>query len=162
MPTANPALIPILALGTLLAACSAAASPPKGPAATARPGPGGSRPCGASPAGTPLLPVEGVACAALGCVYHAGARAYFACTSAAAGTCFHFGGPCTPVEACQFDPGDGRYKQCDAVVEGACTRWGAACAPASGCLYDPRDGLHHRCEQVTDGKCARRGALCTP
>ena len=71
------------------------------------------------------LPVAGVACAPLGCVYHAGANAYFACMSAGAGACFHFGARCAPADACMYDAAAKRYQHCEAVVEGACTKWGA-------------------------------------
>ena len=113
-------------------------------------------------AGQPLLPVDGVSCPALGCVYHAGANAYFACTSGDEGICFHYGAPCAPVDSCMFDAADGRYKTCASPAEGTCSSWGAACAPADACLFDAADGLHHHCDTVVDGACTAWGALCDP
>ncbi len=112
--------------------------------------------------GQALLPADGIACRPLGCVYHAGAAGYFACTSGGAGSCFHFGAACAPADGCMFDAGDGRYKSCTSIVEGTCSAWGAACAPASGCMYDARDSLHHSCAATTDGRCTSWGAVCDP
>ena len=108
------------------------------------------------------LPAAGVACAPLGCVYHAGANAYFACMSSGAGACFHFGARCAPADACMYDAAAKRYQHCDAVVEGACTKWGIACTPGGHCMFDPADGLHHECSAVKDGACTAWGALCAP
>jgi hypothetical protein len=113
-------------------------------------------------AGQPILPADGVACPALGCVYHAGASAYYACLSGGAGICFHFGAPCEPADHCMFDAGDGKYKTCSTAVEGACTAWGAACEPASACMFDPTDGMHHHCDAAKDGACTQWGDLCDP
>jgi hypothetical protein len=112
--------------------------------------------------GKPLLPAEGIACKMPGCVYHAGAAGYFTCTSAGAGTCFHFGATCAPADGCMFDPADGRYKTCASPVEGTCSAYGAACTPSGGCMYNAADGMHHACEAVSDGKCTKWGGLCDP
>jgi len=121
--------------------------------------------------GTPMLPPEGIACAPLGCVYHAGAAAYFTCTNprgggtaagGGAGTCFHYGATCAPADGCMFDPADGRYKTCTKPVEGTCATWGAACTPPNKCLFNAKDGLHHACDAVSDGRCTAWGALCDP
>lgn len=113
-------------------------------------------------AGQPLLPPEGIACAANGCVYHAGAAGYFTCTNGSAGSCFHFGASCGPTDGCMFDAADGRYKECSNIVEGQCSTWGGACTPANSCMFKAADGLHHSCDAVSDGKCTSWGGLCDP
>jgi len=79
--------------------------------------------------GQPMLPADGVACPAMGCVYHAGANAYFACLSGGAGICFHFGSPCEPRDSCMFDAADGMHHHCDQVTDGKCAQWGDLCDP---------------------------------
>lgn len=123
------------------------------------PGPGKG---GGGKPGAPDPTPKDIACLVPTCVYHAGAGAYFACQSSGAGTCFHFGPPCTPSGACMYDAASRGYKQCTKVAEGTCAAWGAACAPASKCMFNPADNLHHTCEDVSGGGCKRYGALCAP
>jgi hypothetical protein len=130
------------------------------------------KPAGTAPpptAGTPAPhPAQGggtlpdVACAAPTCAFHAGAAGYFTCLAGGAGACFHFGGPCTPADACMYDPTDRTYKKCGRAVEGTCAQWTGACAPASACMFDAADGLHHHCDAVSGGACQKYGALCAP
>jgi len=161
----RPLSILVFGAAAALLSCAAPRTGP-GPARPAAPPGARSTATGpAAPAAPPpgaLLPVDGIACGGVGCVYHPGARGYFACLSGGAGTCFHFGAPCAPADSCLFDAADRRYKHCDQVVEGTCVRWGATCAPASACFYNPSDQLHHHCDAIKDGACARWGALCTP
>lgn len=121
-------------------------------------GSGSAKPAGPGPVGT----VPDVGCLAPTCAYHAGAHAYFTCLAGGAGTCFHFGSPCTPADSCMFDAADRTYKSCARAVEGTCQQWGAACAPASGCMFSPVDGLHHTCEAISGGTCTKYGPLCAP
>jgi len=107
-------------------------------------------------------PIKDVGCLAPTCAFHAGAAAYFTCQSGGAGTCFHFGAPCTPADACMYDPVARSYKQCTQATEGTCQAWGAACAPASKCMFDATDNMHRTCEAVDGGTCKRYGALCAP
>jgi hypothetical protein len=100
---------------------------------------------------TPAV-VPDVGCLVTSCAYHAGAGAYFTCLAGGAGTCFHFGGPCTPPDKCMYDAKDRSYKQCGNAVEGVCQQWGAPCTPANGCMYSAADGMHHD----------KSGALCAP
>ena len=124
-------------------------------------GGGGQRGGGTAKGGQPEPTPKEIACLVPTCVYHAGANAYFACQSGGAGTCFHFGPPCTPAGACMYDASSRSYKQCTKVLEGACSAWGTACAPASKCMFNPADSLHHTCEDLSGGTCKRYGALCT-
>jgi hypothetical protein len=126
------------------------------------PPPGGSTATGKPEAGTPLIDLAGVACAASPCAYFPGTAGYFRCLAGGAGSCFHFGASCQPADACMLDPADRAYKHCAAAVEGKCQRFGAACAPAGTCWYRPDDRLYHTCEQPNAGACAKWGALCAP
>jgi hypothetical protein len=150
----------------MLAACGGTPSgaaqvsgpqPPPHAQVTAQPAHGGS------PAAAPLIATApDIGCAQTSCAFHAGAATYLTCLSGGAGACFHFGGPCTPADACMFDPSDRAYKHCARAVEGTCAQWAGACAPASACMFDPDDGLHHHCDDVAAGGCHRYGALCAP
>lgn len=120
----------------------------------AGPGPGSAVP--------PPVVLPDVGCLTTSCAFHAGGAAYFTCLAGGAGTCFHFGGPCTPPDACMYDPADRSYKQCQRPVEGTCQQWAAACAPKSACMFDPADGMHHHCDELAGGACKRYGALCAP
>lgn len=111
---------------------------------------------------TPPGAMKDIGCHVASCAYHPGTGAYFTCQSGGAGTCFHFGAPCTPDAACMFDAQSKSYKTCTGPVEGTCTAWGAACAPASKCMFDPGDRLHKKCDDVAGGACNRYGALCAP
>jgi len=106
--------------------------------------------------------VRDIGCLKPTCVFHAGAAAYFTCQAGGAGTCFHFGSPCTPDGTCMYDPAAKSYKQCTKPVEGTCAAWGGACAPATKCMYNAADGLHHTCDSVDGGSCKKFGALCSP
>lgn len=107
---------------------------------------------GAKVASTTPSAVPEIGCLTPTCAYHAGAGSYFTCLAGGAGTCFHFGGPCTPPDKCMYDTSSRTYKQCANSVEGACQQWGTACTPANGCMYSPADGMHHD----------KSGALCAP
>ena len=116
-----------------------------------------------TPSGSgPVGKIPDVGCLAPTCAYHAGATGYFTCMAGGAGTCFHFGAPCTPKDNCMYDASDRTYKQCARAVEGMCQQWGAACAPASACMFSASDGLHHKCDDVAGGSCKKYGALCAP
>jgi hypothetical protein len=111
----------------------------------------------------PNLPeAHEVPCPTPTCAFHAGGGAYSTCLAGGAGTCFHFGGHCTPPDSCMFDPNDRTYKSCKLAVEGTCQTWAAACEPQSKCMFDPGDGLHHHCDDASGGTCKRWGALCAP
>jgi hypothetical protein len=103
-----------------------------------------------------------IGCLKPSCAFHAGASGYFTCQSGGAGTCFHFGAPCTPEGACMYDAAARSYKQCTKPVEGNCQAWGSACAPASKCMFDARDNLHRTCDSIDGGACKKFGALCAP
>jgi hypothetical protein len=121
-------------------------------------GSGSAKAAGTSPVGS----LPDVGCLQPTCAYHAGASAYLTCLSGGSGSCFHFGGPCTPKDSCMFDATDRTYKQCARAVEGTCQQWGAACAPSSACMFSPADNLHHTCEEIAGGTCKKYGALCAP
>lgn len=112
--------------------------------------------------GASTLVARDVGCPAPTCAFHAGGSGYFVCTSSGSGSCFHFGPPCTPPDACMYDPADRTHKQCTKPSEGKCEAWGAACAPASKCMIDPKDGYHRRCDDASGGTCKKYGALCAP
>ncbi len=116
---------------------------------------------GAKPA-TGAVAIKDIGCLAPSCAFHAGAGAYFTCQSSGAGTCFHFGAPCTPANACMYDPAAKSYKVCQKPIEGTCQTWGAACAPASKCMYDATALAHRTCDAIDGGACQRYGALCAP
>jgi hypothetical protein len=69
-------------------------------------GSGSAQPVGGGPAGS----APDVGCLTPTCAYHAGANGYFTCLAGGAGTCFHFGAPCTPKDSCMYDAGDRTYK----------------------------------------------------
>ena len=95
----------------------------------------------------------GAMCPSLGCVFHPGLAggAYFACLSSGAGSCFHFGARCAPIDSCMFDAVSQSYRHCDAPSEGECATFASACTPASSCAFNPADGLHHACESWSNG-----------
>jgi len=162
-------LVVVLGCGLALAACphggSHGATGPRGGKGAGSGAGGGADSATVVPVrkpGTPMLPPEGIGCAKLACVYHAGAAGYFTCPNGASGTCFHYGGTCAPADGCMFDAADGRYKTCASPVEGTCTKWGAACTPTGSCMFNPKDGLHHSCAAVADGRCTKWGGLCDP
>ncbi len=120
-----------------------------------KPGPG------TGSTGNPLVATD-VGCPAPTCAFHANAAGYFVCMSGGAGSCFHYGPPCTPADSCMYDPSDRTYKQCSKPSEGKCEAWGAACAPATKCMVDPKDGYHRRCDDASGGTCKKFSALCAP
>lgn len=123
---------------------------------------GGTVGTGGSQKPTPAGPMKDIGCHVATCAYHPGTSTYFTCQAAGAGTCFHFGAPCTPDGGCMFDAASRSYKTCTTPVEGTCTAWGAACTPASKCMLDVTDNLHKKCDDASNGTCKRYGALCAP
>ena len=147
-------------VAVLLVGCG---TPPKPVQPDGKGNAGGNK--GATGAGgktTPSGPMKDIGCHVATCAYHAGTGAYFTCQSSGAGTCFHFGAPCTPEGGCMYDAPSKTYKTCTNPVEGTCTAWGAACTPASKCMIDPGDGMHKKCDDAGTGTCRRYGALCAP
>ena len=161
-------LVRELLLAVVLVACGGSATPaPTGPTgAKVTPAPTGGKVRASATAGgrgtSGPIAIKDIGCPSPTCVFHAGAGAYYTCTSSGSGMCFHFGPPCTPPASCMYDPADRTYKQCAKPVEGSCQQWGAACAPANKCMFDARDGYHRQCEDVSGGACKRFGALCAP
>ena len=117
---------------------------------------------GALDARGPMLPLEGVPCAAQTCAYHAGSDGYFLCLNGAAGRCFHYGRSCAPADACMFDARSGSYRLCEQAVEGQCVRGGAACDPPERCMFDRASGLYRTCIQGEPGQCHEFGDVCGP
>lgn len=166
-----------LALG-LMVACSSSATPgPVSPGGGATGGgavdgtpsagggggdAGSAAPPVASKPGKPLLDPAGQACVQPSCAYHAGVGGYFFCLAGGAGSCFHFGSPCEPPEACMFEAASRTFKRCAEVVEGKCQRFGAACEPRGTCWYRAEDRLYRECLDRKPGACARWGDLCAP
>lgn len=166
----NSAVRHVAVITGVLLACGHPAT--TGPTTGGRPSGGTGTPTGGGTArsltdgtGSGTVPVgtaKDLGCPAPSCAFHAGAGAYFTCTSSGGGSCFHYGPACTPADACMFDPGDRTYKQCAKSSEGTCQQWGAACAPATKCMFSPQDGYHHQCDEVSGGTCKRYGAFCAP
>lgn len=158
------AVLRILAVSVALVACGPRGTDVKsggsGAGGGTRVGSGGGSAAPDTP--RPAGSVPDVGCLTPTCAYHAGANSYFTCLASGAGTCFHFGGPCTPKDTCMYDAADRTYKQCTRAVEGACEQWGSPCAPASACMFSPSDGLHRTCDEVAGGGCKKYGALCAP
>lgn len=153
----------VLAWMVLIAGCgNPARRGPDGPTGNKTGGGTGTGSGTTAGSGTNSLVARDVGCPAPTCAFHAGAAAYFTCTSSGAGSCFHFGPPCSPADACMYDPADRTYKQCAKSSEGTCAQWGAACAPASKCMFDPKDGYHRHCDDASAGTCKKLGGLCAP
>lgn len=108
------------------------------------------------------LPLDGVACAAQACAYHAGREGYFLCLNGAAGRCFHYGRSCAPADGCMYEARSGTYRSCEQAAEGQCVRFGAACDPPERCMFDRASGLYRTCTQGERGRCDGFGDVCGP
>lgn len=96
------------------------------------------------------------------CMFHQGAGGYFSCLSGSDGQCFHFGGVCTPDDACVPDPASGEHRSCENFTEGRCDRLGAACKPEGTCVYDSKEHRYRSCTKTIKGGCQSFGATCEP